>query len=148
MKGYGVCCGKIASLARALPGRSCVRTRCGLGQVALRVDGSSRGDEMRIARHFNAGNRVHQIYKSRRDGRERGSRPQGPFVPDGTLGIYGSRVPAMNGWAIFNGVRNGARPKCRRGNRTPGSPCEIRLRQWEALTQDIISRGEVNVAWR
>jgi hypothetical protein len=38
-----------------------------------------------------------------REGRQNGS-----FVPDGTLEICGPRVPAMNGWAIFEGARNGA----------------------------------------
>jgi len=30
-----------------------------------------------------------------------GGRPQGPFVPAGTLDDCGQRIPAINGWAIF-----------------------------------------------
>jgi hypothetical protein len=36
--------------------------------------------------------------------------PQGPFIPAGTLGICGLRVPAMNGRAILNGARTGRSP--------------------------------------
>src|ERR1035441_2483936 len=56
---------------------------------------------MTIAQPFMAGSSVNQMEKSR-EGRQNGS-----FVPDGTLGICEPRIPAMNGWAIFNGVRNG-----------------------------------------
>ena len=38
---------------------------------------------------------------------ENGGRAQAPFVPDGTLEICEPRVPAMNGWAIFEGARIG-----------------------------------------
>jgi len=38
-----------------------------------------------------------------------GGRVQAPFVPDGTLENGEPRVPAMNGWAIFEGARDGAR---------------------------------------
>jgi hypothetical protein len=62
----------------------------------------SRSDAMTIAQPFMAGSGVNQIEKSR-EGRQNGS-----FVPDGTLEICGSRVPAINGWAIFNRARNGA----------------------------------------
>jgi hypothetical protein len=47
-----------------------------------------------------------------------GKVPQGrqnaSFVPDGTLEICGSRVPAINGWAIFTerGTGRGALARC------------------------------------
>jgi hypothetical protein len=67
---------------------------------------------MTIAQPFMAGSSVNQMEKSR-EGRQNGS-----FVPDGTLGICEPRVPAMNGWAIFDGVRNGARiPNAAQGQR-------------------------------
>jgi hypothetical protein len=58
---------------------------------------------MTIAQPFMAGSSVNQMEKSR-EGRQNGS-----FVPDGTMEVCQPQVPAMNGWAIFNGARNGAR---------------------------------------
>jgi hypothetical protein len=67
---------------------------------------------MTIAQPFMAGSSVNQMEKSR-EGRQDGS-----FVPDGTLENCGARIPAMNGWAIFDGVRKGARiPNAAQGQR-------------------------------
>ena len=77
-----------------------------LGRMDLtqrRQGAKSRSDTTTIAQPFMAGSGVNQMEKSR-EGRQNGS-----FVPDGTLEICGPRVPAMNGWAIFEGARNGAR---------------------------------------
>ena len=78
--------------------------------------GAGHAGAMTIASHLWLGNAFIKYKSPARAGRKWGGRPQGPFVPDGTFGNCEPRVPAMNGWAILNGARNGARIPKAAGN--------------------------------
>src|ERR1039457_5233810 len=87
---------------------------------------ASQSDAMTIAQPFMAVSGVNRMKSPARDGRKCGGRPQGPFVPDGTLENCGPRIPAMNGWAIFNGARGSRMKLGGDGNQNGATPSTLR----------------------